>query len=145
MALYQYTLIVPAGTSILNPIEKKLLVKEDVIYMVTVRIPPGHFANTGLQISYGPDLISPARTKVLYEGTKTDVEEWITGDNEVVYDYPYFEMPNKPDYIIFRAYNNDEYYSHTFIIRIIALPKWIVFWSKLVATFVETLGKIIGI
>jgi len=145
MALYQYTLTVPAGTSSSNPIEKKLLIKEDVIYMVTIRIPPGHFANTGLQICYGLDIISPARTEVLYEGTKSDVEEWITGDNEIVYDYPYFELPEKPGYITFKAYNNDQSYDHSFIIRIIALPKWIVFWSKIVSTFVEMLGKIIGL
>jgi len=145
MALYQYTFEIPADTPKDKPKEHKLLVKDPVIFMTLVTIPPGHVGLTGLQITYGLEMISPTRTKRIYDEIEEWIEEWITGDAEIVTDYPYYELPELPCWITLRGYNTDEVNPHKFIVRIIALPRWIVFWMKIIQKFTEMFARLVGI
>jgi len=145
MALYQYTFTIPENTSKDSPLEHKILIKDPIIFLTSVTIPPGHVGLTGLQITYGLEMISPTRTKKIVGEEEKVLEEWIAGDAEIVTDYPYYELPELPCWVTLRGYNTDEYFEHKFIVRIIALPRWIVFWMKIIQKFTEALTKLLGL
>jgi len=134
MALYIAEITVPAGTTEDNPVTQRVTIKKDIITKISVRIPPGHFAKTGIAFYYGIKQIAPKP-----EGT------WIKGDAETVEFELFYEMPEVPGDITIKAYNTAEDYSHTFYVRIEALDKWVAMPWMLIKKFVDAFKVLIGL
>lgn len=108
--LYCLEITVPANTPKENPVEKEVEIQEDVIVKVSIRFPPGPSGLLKVAVFYGEEQITPFHE-----------HEWIAGDDEVVEDTLYFKCPEKPCPITIKAYNLDEAYDHTALVRILAL------------------------
>lgn len=80
--LYQRTLLIPATTPEDTPAEATIVIKHPVISRIKVLIPPGGKGLVSSAIFYGDLQLWPSK-----EG------EWLSGDDIVVEDEPFFEMP----------------------------------------------------
>ena len=135
--LYCKTITVPANTSKENFVEETIEIEEDTLFYVEIRFPPGPCGLLYISVYYGDLQLLPS--------TKG---EWARGDNERVWDVLLFELPEKPSTIRIRGYNLDDTYSHSAIIRIVALPKEVALFmraisrlEKIISLFFE---KVIG-
>jgi len=134
MAIYTIKLTVPANTPVDKPKRTTVDLAKAVLTRISIRIPPGHFALTGLRILYGRLQLWPEES-----GT------WFSGDDEVIEWTEYFELPHDPTRLTLEAYNEDEAYDHSFLIRIATLPKAIAAPWLAIAKFVETFRRLIGV
>lgn len=108
--LYCIEITAPANTPKENAVEQQIMVEEDVIVKVSVRFPPGPSGLLKVAVFYGEEQITPH-----YQYS------WISGDDEVIEDTLYFKCPEKPCPITIKAYNEDDTYDHTALVRVLAL------------------------
>lgn len=139
MTLYVKTITVETSyNSETNTKSAEIEIREDVVFYIGVRFPPGPATKLKIAIFYGEEQIFPSSKG-----------EWCSGDNEVLWDYIMWEVPEKPCKLRIKGYNTSTTYDHSAIIRIIALPKWVLYGIKMLsrlAYFMEILAKyLIGV
>ncbi len=100
---------VPANTPKSSPVRIPVQVPPGVLRKVWVRIPPGHAGLAHLILRHGETQIIP------YYGD-------IHGDDELLIFDEVYEFKTD-DTIVFEAWNDDSSYDHTFIVRLLILPK----------------------
>jgi len=110
--LYVKSITASPGTTPLVPATEEVEVYEDTLVAVFVRFPPGSAGLLKCSLWYGVHRIFPH-----YE------TEWAYGDDEIVYDFLLWRLPEKPTKLIIKAYNYDIQYDHTAIFRILALNR----------------------
>ena len=88
--------------------------EEGYLVFVSFRFPPGPSGVMRVSLWYGETQLIPT------------TEEWIRGDDEVVWDLPLWELPGKNITLKIKAYNTSSNYDHSCIVRILVLPKEIV-------------------
>jgi len=133
MAIYTIKLTVPANTPVDKPKRTTVDLAKAVLTRISIRIPPGHFALTGLRILYGRLQLWPEES-----GT------WLTGDDEAITWNEYFELPDDPTRLTLEGYNEDDTYEHSFYVRLMTLPKAIAYPWLAVARFVKLFSRLIG-
>jgi len=112
---------IPQNTPKESPHRLSVKVPAGVIRKVWIIIPPGHMGLAHMVIKHG----------------ETQVIPWVGdvhGDNEsLVFDETY-ELPTE-DVLTFEGWNEDSKYPHTFIIRLLILPRHIAYpeYSMLLA------------
>jgi len=134
MAIYTIKLTIPANTSKDAPVSTSVKLARAVLTRISLRIPPGHCAVTGLRIKYGRLQLWPEEP-----GT------WLTGDDETLAWDEYFELPHDPTRLTIEAYNESAEYEHTFLIRLITLPKAIALWQVALVKFAEAFRRLVGL
>jgi hypothetical protein len=102
-----------------------------VIRRVWVVIPPGHMGLAHLIIRHGETQVIPHRGD-------------IHGDNEsLVFDETY-ELPSE-DVLTFEGWNEDSKYPHTFIVRLLILPRHIAYPEYSVLSALKRLLEAMGV
>jgi len=134
MAIYTVKLTIPPNTAKDSPVSTTVELAKAVLTRMSVRIPPGHCAVTGLRILYGRLQLWPEE-----KGT------WLSGDDETLTWDEYFELPHDPTRLIIEAYNESERYDHTFLIRLTTTPKHIALWQVAIVKFTETFRRLVGL
>ena len=86
---------------------KSVEVKEEILYSVQVRFPPGCMGFLKVAVFYGAEQIFPS-----FAG------EWLSGDDEVIEDILIQRLPEVPCKLTVKAYNEAEDYPHTAIVRL---------------------------
>ena len=114
--LFSYAVTVPAGTPPENPIETILEIKPGVIKRIEVKFPPGCAATVHIQIFSGEFQLLPRNAG----GS-------IRGDNETVWDEPYYEVYDEPATLTVKAWSPTANHDHEILIRILVLKPEIVF------------------
>jgi len=92
--------------------EYTIEIEEDLIAFVSVRFPPGPTNLLKVALFYGESQIFPSHKY-----------EWTMGDNEVVWDLILYEPPESPVTLRILAYNEDDTYTHSAVVRIVAVDK----------------------
>jgi len=134
MPTYEKEITIPANTPWHQSKTVEFEIWEDVITRIEVVFPIGCALLAKCVVAYGLEQLAPK-----------NIDGWIAGHGETVVHELYWECPEKPCKIIVYAWNDDDTYPHTLRIRITALPKWIVYWHKVVNKFVELFSKLIGL
>ena len=96
---------VPPNTPKTSPLTFEVKLPAGILAHVKILIPPGHQALAGVRIRRGLEIIVPHHQ-----------DDWIKGDNVTVEDEPMIRLPESENVLIIEAYNEDEYYPHTFYI-----------------------------
>ena len=127
MTLYVYEITVDPSS------EKKdtIQIDDKIIFAIFVRFPPGPSALLELQIFYGEEQIFPRPKGAV-----------VKGDDEIIYDFIFWEAPEKPVKLRVYAKNNDIQYPHTAIIRILTLPEWLFYALKMMGRAYQILARI---
>jgi len=115
MPIYTKILTIPPNTPKDNPKEAKITLEGDILTEITIVIPPGHAALTGIALLYGIEQIAP-----LPSG------EWFTGDDERIAWVERWGIPEGKAEITLRGYNEDDTYEHSFICRLEVEPRKVV-------------------
>jgi len=135
--LYVKHVTVPAATSKETPVKVEVEIEEQILVYAAVKFPPGPSDLVEIAIYYGKLQLIPAR-----------LGEWITGDDETVWDFPLIEMPEKPVKLQILGCAPNTKYEHTITVRLVALNKQWIWWmitiSKLFEAF-KTFLKIVGL
>jgi len=134
MAIYTIKLTIPANTPRDAPVSTSVELARAVLTRISLRIPPGHCAVTGLRIKYGRLQLWPE-----------EPDTWLTGDDETLMWDEYFELPHDPTRLTIEAYNESAEYEHTFLIRLITLPKAIALWQVALVKFAEAFRRLVGL
>jgi len=134
MAVYTIEITVPPKTPPKSPTRTSIELKKAVLTRMSVRIPPGHCAVTGLRILYGRLQLWPEE-----KGT------WLSGDDETLVWDEYFDLPHDPTRLVIEAYNESERYDHTFLLRFSTTPKHIALWQVALVKFVDAFRRITGV
>jgi len=124
--LYQLRLTVPSGTSRSAAVKKSIEIEEPILFYVGVKFPPGPSDLVYIAVFYGKLQVLPSKRG-----------EWITGDNEVVWDYPLLTLPDKPTKLTVYGYAPETTYDHTVLVRFIALPKPYIAWMIAIARLAQ--------
>jgi len=132
--LYQKTLKIPANTPAEKPYEEAILIKHPVISRLYVFFPAGCMMLAHVAIFYGDMQIWPAK-----EG------EWCAGDNIVIQDEPYLEMPERWTKLRLVGWNEDPTWDLPVTFYIIAQPRIIAMIGLAVARLVQLFEVFLGI
>jgi len=135
--LYQVRLTVPADTPADKPVEVKVKIEEPYLLYYGVKFPPGPSDMVYIAIYHGISQLFPSR-----EG------EWISGDNEIVGDWPIHRLPERPCTLRVKGYSPGTRYQHTVIVRFIAVEaEWVVWMRTIGALFkaFKRLLKLVGV
>ncbi|MHC1600507.1 MAG: hypothetical protein ACXQS5_06795 [Candidatus Methanospirareceae archaeon] len=73
-----------------------------------------------------------------------DVDSWVVGDNEVVWDFILWKCPERPCPLTIKACNIDSTYDHTCFIRIISCDKVVFYGLKGLGRLLAGLEAIVG-
>jgi len=114
--LFSYAITVPAGTPSNKPLEQSLEIKPGIIKRIEVKFPPGVAATVHVQIFSGEFQLLPRNPG----GS-------IQGDNETVFDEPYYEIYDEPAVLTLRAWSPTANHDHTILVRILVLKPEILF------------------
>jgi len=128
--LYIEKITAASNTPQSNPASVEISVEEKAILYIAVRIPPGHRGLTGVSVWYGEEIIFPQKKY-----------EWVTGDNEVVWDLILWECPEKPCPLTIKMYNTDATYDHTAIVHIVSCDLVVLYGLKFLGKLVEGVDK----
>jgi len=134
MAIYTAKLTIPANTPRDRPVSVSIELTRAVLTRLSIRIPAGHCALTGLRISYADMCLWQEES-----GT------WISGDDEVLEWNEYFELPDDPTRLTLEGYNEDDTYEHSFYVRMMTLPKAIAYPWLVVSKFVKLFSRLVGL
>jgi len=132
--LYVIKLDIPANTPKTNPASTAIRIHEPILFHIAARFPAGCLNLAYVSIFYGELQIWPWREY-----------EWVSGDDEVVWDVPFLEFKDYPYELTINGYNEDPDYDHTVYVRIIALEKRWIRWMPLLAKFTELFRRLIGL
>lgn len=111
--LYIAEITIPPQTPKEDYVTTSLTIEGERVERYQVLIPPGHCGLTGLAIFYGIEQLAP-----LPSGT------WIRGDSETIEWSEYWNIPGRKCELILHAYNEDDSYEHTFIVRVHVIETW---------------------
>jgi len=110
--LFTFSITAPANTDKTNPVKQRLELYPGYITKISVLIPRNHQCLAHLAIYYGETQIMP-----------WGEDQYIEGDGETITWDPDFLLPSKPAVLEARAWNEDEYYDHTFYMRFWIKPR----------------------
>ena len=131
MPLIAVDFTIPPNTPQSSPKRMQVKVPAGVIRKVWVVIPPGHMGLAHLIIRHGETQVIP------HSGD-------IHGDNEsLVFDETY-ELPSE-DVLTFEGWNEDSKYPHTFIVRLLILPRHIAYPEYSVLLALKRLLEVMGV
>jgi len=128
MPIYAYRIDVPQKITERGEVREEIEIEGEMLRKVSVLIPFGHKALTGLRIRYGAKPLVPFH-----------VEGWLQGDGETLEFDVMWPLPESPCTLIVEAYNEDMCYDHSFYLRLVTdseethVPEkeLISFWQKL--------------
>jgi len=135
MPIYTLDFTVMANTPKTSPAEETIEVEGRFLTRLSIFIPRGHHALTGLTLFYGLEQIFPKPS-----GT------WLKGNDEVFEARLNWRLPLWETKLTFRAYNEDEVYDHTFYSRVETVEEleearpW-----RVLADFISILRRLLGI
>ncbi len=132
MALYAIKFSIEPNTTITNPKKQVFEFISGVLDRVRIRIPSGHFGNTGLQIWYGEKQIIPYNK-----------DAWITGDDEVIEWKEFIILRDNPTKLTFYGYNLDNEFEHSFICYFLVIPFEIYFFGLTGLEIEKSIQKIL--
>jgi len=105
--LYQVTVEVPADTPRESAVEKQITVYEDVLTYVSVYFRPGNREFLKVALFYGDMQVFPSWR-----------QEWVSGEAQIVEDYPFWALPETPATLRVLAYNTAPTYAHGCVVRV---------------------------
>jgi len=135
MPIYTLELTVDPNTARDSPKEAELEVEGRFLTKLSILIPHGHHALTGLALFYGLEQVFPHK-----------LNTWLKGDNETFEARLNYKLPLWETKLTFKAYNEDEIYDHTFYIRVETVEEleearpW-----RVLADFISILRRLLGI
>jgi len=122
---------IPPLTPKENAVKKKVEVPAGVIRKVWVLIPHGHKALAHLVIKHGETQIIPHKGDIHGDG------------EQLVFDETY-ELKSD-DVLTLEGWNEDEQYEHTFIVRLLILPKLIAYPEAFTLLTLRRLLEVMGV
>ena len=118
MVLYIKTIEVPPNTPREEAIETQIEVEGEVLDEIWYYFPPGCFNGVHIAVFYGLAQVSPRST-----------EEWVKGDNIIIKDKLYWELPESPCVLTIKAWSECENFPHKitlyFHVSPTKYPRWI--------------------
>jgi len=132
--LFVYSFAIPANTPESSPVRRKIRIDIGVIDRIEIRIPPGHLALARIRVKYGEVPILPVNPGA-----------WIKGDNETIVDEPMLLIDQEPAELTLEGWNEDEIYSHEFVVRVRVVPEEEAKPYKTIAELAETIKKAFGL
>jgi len=112
MPIYPVTLTVPADTAEDAPVEVDVQIKERVVTRVDVKFKPGCMDMVHVAVFYGIKQLFPRETG-----------KSVVGDAETVSWLEWWEAPEVPCTITFKAWSPGTEYQHQLVCRIMTLPE----------------------
>jgi len=109
---YAIPIIVPPNTPPTSPVERRVIVDWGVLVKVEVEFPAGCCGLVGVKILYQGRQIFP-----------TNKGFWFISDDYVISFPEYFPFNQRENELVIQAYNEDEIYFHTPIVRLAVLPR----------------------
>jgi len=104
--LFTFKVTAPANTPQTSPVKLDMKLKSGILSRIRVVIPSGHRSLAHLSILFG-------ETQIIPWGD----QEFIEGDDEVLEDEPNMALPGDPVSLEARAWNEDDTYPHSFLVR----------------------------
>lgn len=105
--IYQASLTLDPNTSKDDPVRHHLSVTKGLVYFIEVFIPPGVSGLAGTRILDGSHQVWPSSPG-----------EWFSGDDLLLSYQDLYLKEDKPFSFLIEAYNEDEAYDHTLIVRV---------------------------
>ncbi len=131
MTLYWFDITIPANTPESNPVEKEVMIEEEVIVRLSCHFPSGCRGMVYTAIYYGEEQIFPR-----------PYGSYLHGDGETITWDEYYVLPSSPCVLTIRGWSPGTRYDHTIQWRIVALPRRYVFWWTVMDKFINVLTKI---
>ena len=110
--LYQRTLLIPANTPEATPAEATIVIKYPVISRLKVHVTDGCMGLVKTAVFYGDLQLWPAK-----EG------EWLSGNNIIVEDEPFFEMPEAETQLRIQGISPGTWFDHPIFLYITAIRR----------------------
>jgi hypothetical protein len=130
--LYTYVLDVPANTPVTAPVKQDITLETGVLSKVSVLIPSGHAGLAHLIILYGETQVIPR------EGD-------ISGDDETFPFTECFEIAAPSETLTLMGWNEDDTYSHEFVVRFEVLPLWLAAPARYIVDLLENVFRMLRI
>jgi len=128
--IYQYSIKIPIKTPVDSPEIKEVEIEGEIIDSIQIVIPWGHGALTGLAIFYGLEQIAPRPT-----GT------WFRGNDQVIEWRELFTIPERRAKLKLVGYNDDDSYSHTFIVRFVVHKRRVAMIHEIIERLISWLER----
>lgn len=110
--LYQRTLLIPANTLEATPAEATIVIKHPVVSRIKVHVTDGCMGFVKVAVFYGDLQLWPAK-----EG------EWLSGNDIIVEDEPYFEMPEAETKLRLLGVSPTTWFDHPIYLYITAIRR----------------------
>lgn len=111
--LYRFAVTVPSGTPQASPVSHRLRLTYGVVEKVEVTFPAGCAGLVGVRILHREHVVWP-----------TSPDEWFVSDDFTISFPEYFPIDEDPFELEVHAYNLDETYDHTIILRFaVTIPR----------------------
>jgi len=108
--LFTFPITVPAGTPENNKVVEELEIKPGVITRISIKFFAGVNNTVKCRILHGETPILPR-----------NYDSYVSGDNEEVYDTPYYGIFYEPAVLKFVGWSPAASYNHTVIVRILVV------------------------
>jgi len=108
--LFTFPITVPAGTPENNKKTQELEIEPGIIKRIGVKFFAGVNNTVKVRIVHGEIPIMPK-----------NFDSYVSGDNEEVFDEPYYHILDKPAKLVFQGWSPSATYDHTVIVRILVL------------------------
>jgi len=131
---YAWDITVPAATPESAPVTQILKLTKGVITGVWIKFPPGCHSLVKVRI-----LRSEFHLVPLSRG------EWVTGDDETVVTETFYDLDVTPAQLKFVACSPGTTYPHTITVRVGLVPEEVAAPHRVLAGFVETLKRFVGL
>jgi len=130
--LYVTRVTAPKNTPKKKAVSQDVIIYDECISRIMVRIPPGHQGLAYMAIFYGADQIWPHPKG-----------EWVHGDDQFIVDDFIWTCPEYPTKLTIKAYNEDDTYDHSFIVYISAGSLVDVMWHRrMLSSFAKLLEEL---
>lgn len=105
-------IIIQPNISIANNTISEIIIKQGIIHLIEISFPAGCKGLVGIAIC-----------NTLHQIFPTTPDEWFTDDNVVLSYRENYEIKSDESKLFIRAYNEDEKYVHTIIVKIAIIEK----------------------
>lgn len=131
--IYTTSITAPASTLETAAVDQVLTVARGIIHRVEIQIPHGHFALAKMTISLGGHQIIPLNKY-----------SYINGNGETFIGIEHINLLKETNELTLRMWNDDDFYAHTFYIRVEILREEELNPLALIAFLLERLLRRLG-
>ena len=114
LMFYKTDFTIPSGTLVGSPVTARIRAAKGILHRLRMVFPSGCAGLVGVQLFHGGHPITP-----------TTQGQWIKGDGTSFDLKEFYPLPKDMNLLTIKGYNTDTVYSHTILIGIGVLPRFV--------------------